>query len=50
MTSPHTATDPRLIHGRFTPLRDKMELVKAWPGINPQDVDAALARATDRCL
>ncbi|HAU66583.1 MAG: hypothetical protein A2017_05390 [Lentisphaerae bacterium GWF2_44_16] len=33
----------RLIHGRFTPLADKVAMVKSWPGINPDDVDAAVA-------
>jgi len=35
----------RLIHGRFTPLADKVEMVKSWPGINPADVDVAVALA-----
>jgi hypothetical protein len=35
----------KLIHGRFTPLRDKLELVKSWPGINSEDVDVAFKAA-----
>ena len=37
----------RLIHGRFTPLADKLEVVKTWPDINPADVDTAFALATE---
>ena len=37
----------RLIHGRFTPLADKLEMIKSWPGIKPEDVDAALKAAME---
>ena len=37
----------KLIHGRFVPLADKIAMVKTWPGINPEDVDAALATAME---
>lgn len=37
----------RRIHGRFAPLQDKIAQVKSWPGINPADVDAAVALATE---
>jgi hypothetical protein len=37
----------RLIHGRFTPLADKIAMVKSWPDINPADVDAAVALARE---
>ena len=37
----------RLIHGRFTPLADKLQVVKTWPDINPADVDTAFALATE---
>jgi len=37
----------RLIHGRFTPLADKLEVVKTWPDINPADVDTPFALATE---
>jgi len=37
----------RLVHGRFTPLADKLAMVKTWLGINPEDVDAAFATATE---
>ncbi len=36
-----------LLHGRFAPLKDKIAQVKSWPGINPADVDAAVALATE---
>lgn len=36
-----------LIHGIFTPLAGKIAIVKRWPGINPEDVDAALATAME---
>ncbi|PJA47140.1 hypothetical protein CO172_03000 [Candidatus Uhrbacteria bacterium CG_4_9_14_3_um_filter_36_7] len=39
------ANHTTLIHGRFTPLQDKITMVKSWPGINPADVDAAVRRA-----
>ncbi len=38
---------PKLVHGRFTPLADKIAMVKTWPGINPADVDAAFATAME---
>jgi hypothetical protein len=34
-----------LIHGRFTPLADKIALVNSWPGINADEVDAAVTVA-----
>ena len=37
----------RLLHGRFAPLQDKIAQVKSWPGINPADVDAAVALAME---
>lgn len=37
----------KLIHGRFTPLADKIAMVKTWPDINPADVDVALATAME---
>ena len=37
----------RLIHVRFPPLADKLEVVKTWPDINPADVDTAFALATE---
>ena len=37
----------KLIHGRFTPLADKLAMVKTWPGISPEDVDAALKAAME---
>jgi len=37
----------RLIHGRFAPLADKVAMVKGWPGIKPDDVDAAVALARE---
>lgn len=42
----HASDAFRLIHGKFTPLVDKLAMVKRWPGVNPDDVDAALALAT----
>lgn len=36
----------RLVHSRFAPLANKIAQVKSWPGINPADVDAAVALAT----
>lgn len=36
-----------LIHGRFTPFADKIRMVKAWPGINPADVEAAIETAME---
>ena len=39
------AEDARKLSTRFTPLADKIALVKSWPGINPNEVDAAVALA-----
>lgn len=37
----------RLVHSRFTPLADKLAMVKTWPGINPDAVDGAFATAQE---
>ncbi|MFZ2682201.1 MAG: hypothetical protein WAZ14_03860 [Patescibacteria group bacterium] len=34
-----------LIHDLFTPLTDKLAMVRNWPGINPKEVDEALKTA-----
>ncbi len=34
-----------LVHGLWTPLANKVAMVKTWPGINPDDVDVAVATA-----
>ncbi|MFC1638912.1 hypothetical protein ACFL26_01420 [Patescibacteria group bacterium] len=31
-----------LVHGRFTPLDRKLELVRSWPGVTGDDIDRAL--------
>lgn len=36
-----------LIHDRFTPLADKVAMVKSWPGITSEEVDAALLTAQE---
>lgn len=36
----------RLIHGRFTPLAEKLEAVKRYPGVTKEMIAAALAEAT----
>ena len=33
------------VHGRFTSLEDKIKMVKRWQGVNPKDIDDALAVA-----
>lgn len=35
----------RLIHGRFTPLAEKLEVVKRYPGVTEADITAALETA-----
>ncbi|NQV12312.1 hypothetical protein HQ524_03030 [Candidatus Uhrbacteria bacterium] len=35
----------RLVHGRFTPFADKIAMVKAWNGVDPKDVTAAVELA-----
>ena len=42
----HTAF--RLIHGRFHALAQKLEMVRQWPGVTSQQVDAALKEAQGR--
>ncbi|HRH32368.1 MAG TPA: hypothetical protein PLK06_03515, partial [bacterium] len=42
-----TQPEFKLIHEHFTPLADKLAMVKEWPGINPDDVEAALATAME---
>lgn len=37
----------RLIHGRFHPLDEKIEMVKAWPGISDRFSEADFARAVE---
>lgn len=36
-----------LVHGRFMTLAGKVAMVKRWPGIDPEDVDVALAAAIE---
>lgn len=41
-------SDFRLIHGMFHPLKDKLEMVRDWPGVTGDKVDAAFVEARDR--
>jgi len=38
----------RLIHGRFKPLDDKIEMVRQWPGVTEKQIEVALDEAKDR--
>ena len=38
----------RFYHGRFRPLEDKLELVREWPGVTDEMIDAAMEEAKDR--
>lgn len=40
--------DFRLIHGRFHPLEDKLEMVRGWPGVTGAMIDAAIDEAWGR--
>jgi len=39
-----------LIHGRFTPLDRKLELVRSWPGVTGADLDRALREGKRRIV
>ncbi len=38
---------PSLVHGLFTPLAEKLEMVSRWPDVDPAAVDAAYRRALE---
>ncbi|MDP2631886.1 MAG: hypothetical protein Q8P30_03935 [Candidatus Uhrbacteria bacterium] len=38
----------RLIHGRFRPLKDKLEMVRSWPGVKGGMIDSAQKEAESR--